>query len=76
VAFCLRERTVLASLYLEEHDWNAVRKTGVERNVLQVRTSSLSVRVIRETVQRLSVLSDVEINLPAGAGPSEQQILI
>lgn len=72
----LREATVLASLYLAEGDWGDVRKVAVERNVLQARTSSSSVRVVRETVQRLSVLTDAEIKLLADAGPSERQILM
>ncbi|WP_426737657.1 DUF1819 family protein [Plantibacter sp. 2H11-2] len=72
----MREAAVLASLFLAERDWGQVRKIAVERNVLQARTSSSSVRVIRETVQRLSVLTDAEINLLADAGPSEQQILM
>lgn len=72
----MREAAVLASLYLAERDWGQVRKIAVERNVLQARTSSSSVRVIRETVQRLSVLTDVEINLLVDVGPSEQRILM
>ncbi|WP_307861139.1 DUF1819 family protein [Microbacterium sp. SD291] len=72
----MREAAVLSSLYLAERDWGQVRKIAVERNVLQARTSSSSVRVIRETVQRLSVLTDAEIDLLADAGPSEQQILM
>ncbi|MFC7942877.1 DUF1819 family protein [Microbacterium oxydans] len=72
----LREATVLAPFYRVERDWNDVRKIAVERNVLQARTYSSSVRVIRETVQRLSVLTDAELNLLADAGPSEQQILM
>lgn len=72
----MREAAVLAPLYLAERDWGQVRKIAVERNVLQARTSSSSVRVIRETVQRLSVLTDAEMNLLADAGPSEQQILM
>lgn len=72
----MREAAVLSSLYLAERDWGQVRKIAVERNVLQARTSSSSVRVIRETVQRLSVMTDAEINLLADTGPSEQQILM
>ncbi|WP_053352374.1 DUF1819 family protein [Leucobacter musarum] len=71
-----REAAVLASLYLLERDWGQVRKIAVERNVLQARTSSSSMRVIRETVQRLSVLTGAEITLLADAGPSERQVLM
>lgn len=72
----MREAAVLASLYLAKRDWGQVRKIAVERNVLQARTSSTSVRVIRETIQRLSPLIDAEITLLADAAPSEQQILM
>lgn len=72
----MREAAVLAPLYLTERDWSQVRKIAVEQNVLQARTSSSSVRVIRETVQRISVLTDLEISLLADAGPSEQQMLM
>lgn len=72
----MREAAVLATLYLAERDWSQVRKIAIQRNVLQARTSSSSVRLIRESVQRLSVLTDAEINLLADAGPSEQQILM
>ena len=72
----MREAALLASLYLAERDWGQVRKIAIERNVLQARTSSSSGRVIRETVQRLSVLTDVEIDLLADAGPSEQRNLM
>lgn len=71
-----REAAVLAPLYLSERDWSDVRTIAVERNVLQARTSSSSARVIRETIQRISVLSDAEISLFVDTGPSEQRILM
>lgn len=72
----MREAAVVASLYLAVRNWEEVRTIGIAQNVLQARTSSSSLRVIRETVQRLSTLTDAEITLLDDAGPGEQQILV
>lgn len=72
----MREAAVLVPLYFSECDWSDVRTIAVERNVMQARTSASSVRVIRETIQRISVLIEPEISLLADASPSEQQTLM
>lgn len=71
-----REAAVLTPLYLEKRDWPQVRELAITRNVLQARTSSSSVRLIRETIQRVSVLTDPELTLLVDAAPSEQQTLM
>lgn len=58
-----READMVASVYLRERDWVKVRQIVTERNLLQARTSSSSVRVARETIQRISVLDDAEMEL-------------
>jgi hypothetical protein len=58
-----READVVASVYLHERDWAAVRQIVTKGNLLQARTSSSSVRVTRETIQRISVLDDLELEL-------------
>lgn len=68
----VREADLVASVYLRERDWVAVRQVAIEGNLLQARTSSSSVRVTRETIQRLSVLGDVELELLADSSLTER----
>jgi hypothetical protein len=55
------ESAVLAPFYTEHRDWVKVRDLAVKENLLQARTHSTGVRRVRETVKRLSVLSDIEV---------------
>jgi len=69
----VREADVVASVYLSsERDWAITRQVVVEGNVLQTRTTSSSVRVTRETIQRLSVLGDAELELLTESSLSER----
>src|SRR5690554_3184855 len=68
----VREADLLAAVYLRERDWGSVRQVVMERNLLQARTTSSSVRVTRETIQRLSVLDDVELELLADSSLTER----
>lgn len=67
-----READVVASVYLRERDWAAVRHIVSEGNLLQARTSSSSVRVVRETIQRLSAFDDAELELLAESSHTER----
>lgn len=67
-----REAAVLAPVYAEHHDWPRVRDIAVEKNLLQARTRSTGVRRVRETVKRLSALSDREVELLAEVTASER----
>ena len=58
-----RESRILAPVYVEHRDWERVRDRAVEGNLLQARTHSTSVRLVRETVKRMSALSDREIQI-------------
>lgn len=60
-----RESAILAPLYAELRDWARVRDTAVEENLLQTRTRSTGIRRVRETVSRLSVLSNHELEILA-----------
>lgn len=71
-ALLAREAAVLAPIYLELRDWEAVRDRAVEGNVLQARTHSTGVRLVRETVKRLSALTDTEVEVIAEATSSER----
>lgn len=59
----VREADVIVSEYLRLLDWATVRQAVTQQNLLQARTTSSSVRVTRETIQRVSVLEDAELEL-------------
>lgn len=67
-----REAAVLAPVYSELRDWAKVRDAAVAENLLQTRTHSTGVRRVRETVNRLSVLSDRELEILADVTASER----
>lgn len=62
-ALLSKEAAVLAPIYIELKDWGKVRDLAVSQNLLQARTYSTGVRVARETIKRLSVLSDHELEM-------------
>ena len=68
----VREADLVASVYLRERDWAAVRQVAMEGNLLQARTTSSSARVTRETIQRLSILGDVELQLLTDSSLTER----
>ncbi|EYT53905.1 DUF1819 family protein [Kocuria sp. UCD-OTCP] len=67
-----REAAVLAPVYVEHRDWVKVRDLAVEENLLQARTYRTGVRLVRETVKRLSALSDREVEILAEVTASER----
>lgn len=71
-----REGETVAGVYLTTRDWNAARVRVIEANLLQARTSSSSSRITREAIQRVSVLSDSELELLAQAGHTELRHLM
>lgn len=75
-ALLAREALVAAPLYLREHDWSKVRELIAEDNLLQSRTRSSGFRLAREVAQRLSVLSDGEIELLVDGTPTERGYLM
>jgi hypothetical protein len=68
----VREADLLCAEYLRTRDWTAVRHVVVEQNLLQARTNSTSVRVTRETIQRLGALDDAELEILADASLTER----
>lgn len=68
----MREALVAAPIYLRERDWSKVRELIEEGNLLQARTLSSGSRLAREVAQRLSVLTDDEIELLVDATLSER----
>jgi hypothetical protein len=75
-ALLVREAVVLAPVYIEHRDWEQVRDAAVEGNFLQARTYRTGVRLVRETVKRLSALSDDEIELLMEVTASERGYLM
>jgi hypothetical protein len=72
----VREADLVASVYVRERDWGTVRQVALEENLLQARTTSSSVRLTRETIQRLSVLTDDELELLVDSSPTERNYLM
>lgn len=68
----VREADVIVAEYLRSRDWATVRHTVTEQNLLQARTTSSSVRVARETIQRLGVFDDSELELLAESSLTER----
>lgn len=68
----VREADVIVAEYLRARDWGAVRQVIIEQNLLQARTNSSSVRVTRETIQRLGALDDAELEILADASLTER----
>jgi hypothetical protein len=67
-----REAAVLAPFYTDHGDWVKVRDIAVQENLLQARTHSSGLRRVRETVARLAVLADPEVNSLAEISASER----
>ena len=68
----VREATIAAPIYMRVNDWAHVRAELDEGNLLQTRTASSGLRTSRELVQRLSTLSEAEIQLLVDATSSER----
>jgi BrxA len=75
-ALLMREAVVAAPLYLRERDWSKARLVIEDDNLMQARTVASGRRVARETVQRLAVLTDEEIELLVDATATERGHLL
>jgi hypothetical protein len=71
-ALLAREGALLAPVYIERREWEQVRDEAVAGNLLQARTHRTGVRLVRETVKRLSALTDDEVELLVEAAASER----
>jgi hypothetical protein len=70
------ESIKIAEIYLQCKDWEETKKIVVSKNLLQSRTTSRSIRVLRELVQRLSTLSDKQLSLLGEGNLHEQRYLL
>lgn len=63
------EAVVIAPIYLECRNWETTRTQAVKKNLVQARARLSTLRITRETIKRLSVLTDPELtalpSLPA-----------
>ena len=75
-ALLMREAAVAAPLYLRERDWSKVRALIDEGNLIQSRTLTSGRRAARETVQRLALLGDYELELLVDSAASERGHLL
>src|SRR5664279_191700 len=75
-ALLVREGALLVAVYVQRRDWEQVRDEAVEANLLQARTYHTGVRLVRETVKRLSALSGDEVELLVEATASERGYLM
>lgn len=66
------ESLLVAPRYIETHDWQALRSIIDSENLLRARTVASAKRLSRELTQRLSRLTDVEIELLLDATPEER----
>lgn len=72
----VREAALIAPMCTQPRDWHSVRRAVVGQNLLQSRTHSSAVRIAREIVQRMEVLTDLELDLLREASPSERSHLM
>lgn len=70
------EAAVLAPVYGELRDWAKVRQVAIKDNLLQTRAQSTGIRRVRETINRLSVLSDRELGILTDVTASERNHLM
>jgi hypothetical protein len=71
-----REALKIAQRFLELGDWTLVRSAALENNLLQTRTKSSSVRLVREVIQRMQCLTPNQLEiLLSGSRQEQNQIL-
>ena len=66
----------MADVYLNSGDWDQAKKIIKEKNVLQSRTDSRTVRLRRELFQRLRLLTQEQLELLVEGSLAEQKYLL
>jgi hypothetical protein len=72
----ISESIKIAEVYLGCKDWEKTKNQVTENNLLQSRTNSRTVRVLRELIQRLKLLSDEQLTLLVEGDLQEQKYLL
>lgn len=75
-ALLTRETTLLAEMRFPGEPWESVRDRAVSENAVKARTHRSGVRLTREAVRRLVVLSDSEVEFLLDAAPRERGYLM
>ena len=74
-AFLYRDSVLLAQLYLEHRNWDLVKDTIFNDNLLQIRTLAAQKRIYSEAYTRVKQLSDEAMEILA-TGIREEQCQI
>lgn len=72
----ISESVNIAEVYLKNRDWNQTRQIIKEQNLLQSRTNSRTIRVSRELIQRLELLTEGQLELLVEGSLDEQKYLL
>ena len=72
----ISEAIKIAEVYLHCKDWDKTRIAVKENNILQSRTNSRTIRVLRELIQRLKLLSGEQLTLLVEGNLQEQRYLL
>jgi hypothetical protein len=75
-ALLYRESVIVARLFDEVRDWEAVRAQVLDGNLLRMRTQNAAKRIFREVASRLKELTAAELDLLLAGTRSEQQHLL
>lgn len=70
------ETLKIAAIYFESRDWNAIRQTVLDRNILQQRTQRSMKRLYQELSSRLRLLNISEMDLLGSGTEQEQKLLL
>lgn len=72
----ISESIKIAEVYLDCRDWEKTKADVTENNLLQSRTNSRTIRVLRELIQRLKLLSYEQLTLLVEGNLQEQRYLL
>ena len=72
----ISESVNIAEVYLKCRDWDQTKQIVRERNLLQSRTNSRTIRVARELIQRLKLLTNSQLELLVEGNLAEQKSLL
>ncbi len=72
----ISESVNIAEIFLENGDWNQTKQTIKDKNLLQSRTNSRTIRMTRELSQRLMLLTDNQLKLLVEGNTAEQKYLL
>ncbi len=72
----ISESVKIAEVYIKSKDWDQAKQIIKDKNVLQSRINSRTVRVSRELIQRLKMLSEDQIELLVEGSMEEQKYLL